>query len=112
MSPFFPFFQLAPETALASLIALVNFCTERWVAEVMKGRAGGAPGVKLVDDVARNYFPMPKDASGQDLVLAGRIRTDVSDPSGRSLAMFVVGDQLLKGAALNAVQIAEALQAR
>ena len=72
---------------------------------------GAAPGVKLVDDVARNYFPMPKDASGQDLVLAGRIRRDVSDPSGRSLALFVVGDQLLKGAALNAVQIAEALQA-
>jgi hypothetical protein len=46
-SPFFPFFQLAPETALASLIALVNFCTERWVAEVMKGRTGGAPGVTL-----------------------------------------------------------------
>ncbi|MGL6559216.1 ATP-binding protein [Aeromonas dhakensis] len=43
-SPFFPFFQLAPETALTSLIALVNFCTERWVAEVMKGRTGGAPG--------------------------------------------------------------------
>jgi aspartate-semialdehyde dehydrogenase len=71
-----------------------------------------APGVKLVDDVARNYFPMPKDASGQDLVLAGRIRRDASDPSGCSLSMFVVGDQLLKGAALNAVQIAEALQAR
>ncbi len=71
---------------------------------------GAAPGVKLVDDVARNHFPMPKDASGQDLVLAGRIRRDLSDPSGRSLALFVVGDQLLKGAALNAVQIAEALQ--
>ena len=73
---------------------------------------GAAPGVKLVDDVARNYFPMPKDASGQDLVLAGRIRRDASDPSGRSLAMFVVGDQLLKGAALNAVQIAESLPGR
>ncbi len=46
-SPFFPFFQLAPETALTSLIALVNFCTERWVAEVMKGRNGEAPGVTL-----------------------------------------------------------------
>jgi aspartate-semialdehyde dehydrogenase len=55
---------------------------------------------------------MPKDASGQDPVLAGRIRRDVSDPSGCSLSLFVVGDQLLKGAALNAVQIAEALQAR
>jgi hypothetical protein len=46
-SPFFPFFQLAPEPALTSLIALVNFCTERWVAEVMKGRTGEAPGVTL-----------------------------------------------------------------
>ncbi len=69
----------------------------------------GAPGVKIVDDVERNYFPMPKDASGQDPILVGRIRQDISDPSGRSIAMFVAGDQLLKGAALNAVQIAELL---
>jgi aspartate-semialdehyde dehydrogenase len=73
---------------------------------------GAAAGVKLVDDAVRNYFPMPIDASGQGDVLAGRIRTDVSDPSGRSLALFVCGDQLLKGAALNAVQIAEALTAK
>jgi len=46
-SPFFPFFQLAPKPALTSLIALVNFCTERWGAEVMKGRTGEAPGVTL-----------------------------------------------------------------
>jgi hypothetical protein len=46
-SPFFPFFQLAPATALSSLIALVNFCTERWAAEVMKGHTGEAPGVTL-----------------------------------------------------------------
>jgi len=68
-----------------------------------------APGVKLVDDWANNYFPMPKDASGQGDVLAGRIRKDLSDPSGRSISMFVAADQLLKGAALNAVQIAELL---
>jgi aspartate-semialdehyde dehydrogenase len=68
-----------------------------------------APGVKVVDDVERNYFPMPKDASGQDPILVGRIRQDVSDPTGHSIAMFVAGDQLLKGAALNAVQIAELL---
>jgi aspartate-semialdehyde dehydrogenase len=71
-----------------------------------------SPGVKLVDDPENNYFPMPKDASGQDDILVGRIRQDVSDPSGRSIAMFVAGDQLLKGAALNAVQIAEVLVAR
>ena len=69
----------------------------------------GAPGVKLVDDPERNYFPMPIDASGQDAILVGRIRQDLSDPSGCSIALFVAGDQLLKGAALNAVQIAEAL---
>jgi len=68
-----------------------------------------APGVKLVDDTEKNYFPMPRDASGQNDVLVGRIRRDISDPSGRSIAMFVAGDQLLKGAALNAVQIAEKL---
>ncbi|MEP6961312.1 MAG: aspartate-semialdehyde dehydrogenase, partial [Acidobacteriota bacterium] len=69
----------------------------------------GAPGVKLVDDPEKNYFPMPKDASGKDDVLVGRIRQDSSDPSGKSIVMFVAGDQLLKGAALNAVQIAEVL---
>ncbi len=68
-----------------------------------------APGVKLVDDPEKNYFPMPKDASGQGDVLVGRIRQDLSDPSGHSINMFVAGDQLLKGAALNAVQIAEVM---
>ncbi len=68
-----------------------------------------APGVRLVDEPAANHFPTPREASGLDEVLVGRIRTDLSDPSGRSLALFVAGDQLLKGAALNAVQIAEAL---
>ena len=68
-----------------------------------------APGVKVVDDMERNYFPMPKEAEGQDPILVGRIRQDISDPSGRSIAIFVAGDQLLKGAALNAVQIAELL---
>jgi aspartate-semialdehyde dehydrogenase len=68
-----------------------------------------APGVRVVDDVDKNYFPMPVDASGGDDVLVGRIRKDVSDPSGRTLSLFVAGDQLRKGAALNAVQIAERL---
>jgi aspartate-semialdehyde dehydrogenase len=69
----------------------------------------GAPGVKIVDDMEKNYFPMPKDASGADDILVGRIRQDTSDPSGKSIAMFVAGDQLLKGAALNGIQIAEVL---
>ena len=71
-----------------------------------------APGVKVVDDRVRNYFPMPIEASGQDDVLVGRIRRDLSDPSGHSISLFVSADQLLKGAALNAVQIAELLPER
>lgn len=68
-----------------------------------------APGVRVVDNRARNYFPMPVEASGGDDVLVGRLRRDVSDPSGCTLNAFVSGDQLRKGAALNAVQIAAAL---
>jgi aspartate-semialdehyde dehydrogenase len=68
-----------------------------------------APGCRLVDDPVRNHFPMPVEANGQDDILVGRIRRDLSDPSGRSLSLFVAGDQLRKGAALNAVQIAEHL---
>ncbi len=68
-----------------------------------------APGLRIVDDRAANHFPMPRDAAGKDEVLVGRLRPDQSDPTGRSLAMLVAGDQLLKGAALNAVQIAELL---
>ncbi|MCH8913482.1 MAG: hypothetical protein IIA33_07925 [Planctomycetes bacterium] len=64
-----------------------------------------APGVRVVDDRAGNCFPMSIDAAGQDEVFVGRIRQDRSDPSGRSIALFVCGDQLRKGAALNAIQI-------
>ena len=66
-----------------------------------------APGVKLVDDPAANHFPMPLEASGDLDVHVGRIRRDLTNPNG--LALFVAGDQLLKGAAWNAVQIAEEL---
>ncbi len=68
-----------------------------------------APGLRVVDDRAANHFPMPSEVSGQDDVFVGRIRTDLGDPTGCSLCLYVVGDQLLKGAALNAVQIAETL---
>ena len=71
-----------------------------------------APGVKVVYDRLKNYFPMPVDASGQDDVLVGRIRQDLSDASGHSISMFVAADQLLKGAALNAIHIAELLLQR
>lgn len=77
--------------------------------DVEKARAvlSKAPGVKLVDDRKANYFPMPIEASGKDDVFVGRLREDLSTKNG--LALFVAGDQLRKGAALNAVQIAEAL---
>ena len=68
---------------------------------------GKAPGVKVVDNAKENHFPMPIEASGQHDVLVGRIRRDLSNPKG--LALFVSGDQLLKGAAWNAVQILEYL---
>ena len=66
-----------------------------------------APGVKLVEDWQQNYFPMPIDATGKDDVLVGRIRQDISHDCG--LELWLCGDQIRKGAALNAVQIAELL---
>ncbi|MFO1160602.1 MAG: aspartate-semialdehyde dehydrogenase [Reyranellaceae bacterium] len=66
-----------------------------------------APGIKLVDDASANHFPMPLEASGDLDIHVGRIRRDLSNPNG--LVLFVSGDQLLKGAAWNAVQIAEEL---
>ena len=71
-----------------------------------------APGVQIVDQPASSHFPMPIEASGLDAVLVGRIRQDISRPDGRGLDLWVSGDQLRKGAALNAVQIAEVLVAR
>jgi aspartate-semialdehyde dehydrogenase len=68
-----------------------------------------APGVSVLDDRAHNRFPMPIDASGQDNVFVGRIRQDESIPDNRGVNIWVAGDQLRKGAALNAVQIAEKL---
>jgi aspartate-semialdehyde dehydrogenase len=68
-----------------------------------------APGVRIVDDPAANHFPMPQEASGQDDVLVGRIRQDISREDGRGIDLFVSGDQIRKGAATNAIQIAERL---
>jgi aspartate-semialdehyde dehydrogenase len=65
-----------------------------------------APGVEVVD------VPSPLVSAGGDTCLVGRVRPDHSDPSGRGLTLFVSGDNLRKGAALNAVQIAEALLER
>ncbi len=63
------------------------------------------PGVKIVDDVSANHFPMPIEATGVDEVLVGRVRADISNDN--AIDMFVCGDQILKGAALNGFQIAE-----
>ena len=93
----------------AHSVSMTFECERPITPDEVRALLAKAPGVKLVDDRANNYFPMPKDASGQGDVLAGRIRKDLSDPSGKSISMFVAADQLLKGAALNAVQIAELL---
>src|SRR5215218_5744376 len=79
--------------------------TPAQVREILKR----APGVTIVDDRENNHFPMPLEASGQDLCLVGRIRQDISRDDGRGIDLFVSGDQVRKGAATNAVQIAEKL---
>jgi aspartate-semialdehyde dehydrogenase len=91
----------------------ITFECERPISEQeVRKILSGAAGVKIVDDRVKNRFPMPVEASGQDDVLVGRIRNDLSDASGHSISMFVAADQLLKGAALNAIQIAELLPQR
>lgn len=90
--------------------ASLSFECERPIsAEQARGWLDQAPGVAIVDDAECSRFPMPDEATGSDDILVGRIRSDPSDPTGRSISMFVAGDQLRKGAALNAVQIAESL---
>ena len=64
-----------------------------------------APGCRLVDDLAAHSYPMPLDTSDQDTVFVGRIRPDLTDDNG--LCLWCCGDQIRKGAATNAVQIAE-----
>lgn len=66
-----------------------------------------APGVTIIDDREHNRFPMPIDADGKDNIYVGRIRQDESIPDNRGINLWVCGDQIRKGAALNAIQIAE-----
>jgi aspartate-semialdehyde dehydrogenase len=66
-----------------------------------------APGVELIEDFSSNRFPMPTDVTGRDAVAVGRIRQDLSEPN--ALEIWLCGDQIRKGAALNAIQIAELL---
>ena len=82
--------------------------------EAAREALAAAPGVKLVDDLgaetARDRYPMPLYTSDQDLIWAGRIRRDISNPEeGRGITFWCCGDQIRKGAATNAVQIAELL---
>jgi aspartate-semialdehyde dehydrogenase len=66
-----------------------------------------SPGIEIIEDYQNNRFPMPNDVMGRDNVAVGRLRTDISQPNG--LELWLCGDQIRKGAALNAVQIAELL---
>jgi aspartate-semialdehyde dehydrogenase len=109
-----PALQISPTCIRVPILrahaaALTVECERPIAPEEVRAIMSKAPGVRVVDDRINNHFPMPKDASGQDDILVGRIRRDIGDPSGRTVAIFVAGDQLLKGAALNAVQIAERL---
>jgi aspartate-semialdehyde dehydrogenase len=87
----------------------VEFAEEFGMAEVREIVAN-TPGVELVDDPSTNTYPMPKDSHGKDAVLVGRLRRDETQP--KTLNMWVVADNLRKGAATNAVQIAEYLAAK
>ncbi len=85
----------------------IEFTGERPSVEAARDALAAFPGVRVVDDRAADTFPMPIEASGKDEVLVGRIREDLSHP--KALDLFVTGDQILKGAALNGYQIAELL---
>jgi len=88
----------------------VNIETEKKLsADEARKILAKAPGVKVVDDLARQLYPLATDAAGRDETFVGRIREDLSIDNG--LDMWIVADNLLKGAALNAVQIAEELVA-
>lgn len=84
----------------------IEFENEPDIAEVYD-ILSKTPGVQVMEDRANNRWPMPLDASGKDPVLVGRLRKDLSQP--KTLDLWVVGDQIRKGAALNAVQISELL---
>ena len=74
-------------------------------SSLLNALLANAPGVRLVDDLSKSIFPTPIECSGKAEVLVGRVRKDTSVDNG--LALFVAGDNLWKGAALNAIQIAE-----
>jgi aspartate-semialdehyde dehydrogenase len=81
-----------------------------YTLDEVRSLLSSAPGVVLVDDVANAQYPMPKDAHERDEVFVGRLRRDESQPN--TLNMWIVSDNLRKGAATNAVQIAEYLSGK
>ena len=89
-----------------SISVSLHFDTPVTVEQAREAIAN-APGCKLVDDLSRKMYPMPLDTSDQDIVFVGRIRPDLTDPNG--ICLWCCGDQVRKGAATNAIQIAELL---
>ncbi len=83
--------------------------TEPITPDEVRDLLSKAPGVTVLDDRENNRFPMPIDASGEDDIFVGRIRQDESIPDNRGINIWVAGDQLRRGAALNAIQTAEEL---
>ncbi len=81
--------------------------TDPITPEQVRSLLSTAPGVTVLDDVENNRFPMPLDADGKNDVYVGRIRQDESIPDNRGINLWLCGDQIRKGAALNALQIAE-----
>ena len=81
--------------------------SEPFPVEEARALLAVAPGVELIEDFDANRFPMPTDVTGRDPVAVGRIRQDLSEPN--ALELWLCGDQIRKGAALNAIQIAELL---
>ena len=86
----------------------VTLRTQRKITvEEARAAIAAAPGCRLVDDLENKAYPMPLDTSDQDIVFVGRIRDDLTDEKG--LTLWCCGDQIRKGAATNAIQIAELL---
>ena len=90
---------------------LLNFVSNSEIDQKIKKKTqkalAAAPGVPLEDDPSNLVYPMPRDTAGKDDVYVGRVRKDLADENG--LTFWLSGDQIRKGAALNAVQIAEYL---
>lgn len=87
----------------------LQFKEELSEEQARKALEEAAPGVEVVDNRAENVFPTPLASTHRDPVLVGRIRQDISQDNGKGIDMFVCGDQVKKGAAMNTVQIAELL---